>query len=648
MEDESKSRDRLKKLIKPKLARYVKLPGAKNFKVHFHKPPAKSFYRSWNNEQGDDISSFRSSILKVQETKQPQIAMELGRAGTSIRGIYPIIEQDTLNYLGSVEVFFSPLEILSFLINKSSDDGVILLIDKSRSIKYFKGATTGNFKGEIGPSYITNISSTNLKPYEILSKDVIIQSISKKTYITEIKNNLAISYIPLNDHSGNVIGHFVYVYNFKKDREEIAQTTAFTNGILASIGLLIIIILYLFFKRVISKPIINLTHVFEDMAQGKGDLTVRLNVLSNDEIGRLSKYFNEFLSYLNHMMLNIRRSIEKTKDVSLELADSSTRLKSSLKEVNLNVENVESQYNKVDREINMSSQSTTVLKDFISSVVKLISNQASAITESSSSIEEMSASIQNIARVTEEKLNIAYELEKTALLGESEMRKTVEIIKQVADSAHLIMEMINVINNIAEQTNLLAMNAAIEAAHAGTAGKGFAVVADEIRKLAENTAKNSAEISRSLKEVIDHIHFSEESTIKTGDFFTNIVTRTKDVAVSMMEMKNATQEMALGSNQIISALKSLLNITDDVKSSSSEMDNKVASINDTFQKINIISADTRTRIELITGEMNGLNDNIERVSDSGTKNAHAVSDIQHYISQFKVDDEKNSSGLTSI
>ncbi len=468
-------------------------------------------------------------------------------------------------------------------------------------------------------------------------KEAIKKTIEKGEYRKSVTDNTFKKYIfiDFDDKSKPTnISHIVeFTYDTTSMNTKLLRASIYYL-VVTILSIVIVIIVITLITKKITKPIIKLQEISDSLKQG--DLTNKVNICSNDEIGVLSNYFNEFITNLNSTMKEIKDSTNTAKSISMKLSLTSNQSASSLEEMRSNIENIKDKTIVLDNELDSSNKSTKDVKKFISNVVELISTQVVAVNQSSQSLQSMYDSIQNVTNLSEEKLKIAQKLEDTASKGQNEMKEAMSTITKVAESADLIMEMIEVINGIAKKTNLLAMNASIEAAHAGHSGKGFAVVATEIRKLAEDTAKNSKEISDSLKEVIDYIHISEETTDKTGNLFAGMVNEIKEVAHSIAEIKNDMNELSAGSNQVRETLNKLVNLTENVQSSSDEMDNRISKITESTQNINDISSDVKQGMEEINTGINELYSMIQKVSDAGLENAESVKKIEILLERFKV------------
>lgn len=428
---------------------------------------------------------------------------------------------------------------------KIGNNGYAYMIDKNGLIVYHPK------NDKISKENLSNSSSTDLK--SLVDKAKSGQTV--EGYYTYDGIRKFVKFTPVN----NWIVVVTADYN---EYMSAATTIKKFTIIIAILSIIISIVLaYLLSTKNIVNPIKKLEALMTKA--GEGDLTVRAEINTRDEIQTLGECFNKMLKNQHNIIDNVRRSAEELVASSEEIASSNEEISSATELITDTIQQVA---DNAKQQSNSIIETSEVLVQ-LSSLVQIAQNRA--LTAKNNSENTMNVAEQGRLKV-KENIEAIENISKVS-------NETEDILKVLYELSKKVSGIISTINNISSQTSLLALNAAIEAARAGEHGKGFTVVANEVRKLSEQTNAGANEISSLINEMVIEIGRAVESMDLSKSAVENGVVIANDTDKSFISIINAVEQISKDIQQIADVTK-----------------DEVASSDKIINLINSVATTTRT------------------------------------------------------
>ncbi|MHC6203019.1 methyl-accepting chemotaxis protein [Breznakiellaceae bacterium SP9] len=432
--------------------------------------------------------------------------------------------------------------------------------------------------------------------------------------------------------NGTVIG-YIWANELTSDIDEQINSVARTIYLILAASYLFTLFLIFIFGR---GTIRDIQKIISGVREINFDLTKTISG-TEGELGAVSKSINIFLESLRGIIGKIRAGMGQAESDTIALHRMMEKVKSAVLEITETAKAIKDMVIEQNGSTRQTSSSLAAISQTLNRQNEAINTQVENINGNSATIETMMHEIRLISEKVAANTARYGELNADVEAGRRKLLTLKETVELLSNQSNNVFEANQVIRVIASQTNLLAMNAAIEAAHAGAAGSGFAVVADEIRKLAEDSGKQSVIITENMKHLKTFIGQAVSTTGAVDASFDTIIASVNIVTANEQDMFEETGRQAANAAGIVKGLENLKSISKNIYDNSKKIITENGIIHNEMEKLSaitgkvmdsslVIVSATAKADTLVADSMDVLQKNIANVT--GVKNTVAVFKIE--------------------
>lgn len=383
----------------------------------------------------------------------------------------------------------------------------------------------------------------------------------------------------------------------------ITTVTGVAVGIIAIVVLIAIIISFIMGRR-LMRPLVKVSTIIEDVANGNIEADFSVVKESNDEIGLIIEKMKELTQSLGSIVGKIRNSSDTMSSNSYELNDTSSQTLAANNEISKAVEDV------AEGSTGMAASISKINENLLE-----MSNETKDINASVDEIKNQTTAVQDSSKIMNDKIKSMQDSSHKMDEGISAISKRIETVNTTVDK---VSNIVSVIEEISSETNLLSLNASIEAARAGDAGKGFAVVAQEIRVLSDNTNTELENIKQIISSLVEECRYCVQASGTIVEDNAKQKEEIKAVLDEFGSLDEQIQKTAEKADEIEELVTAMIELNDDITKSSNSLTDVSAANAAATEEMN-------ANIEELNAMMNGVSEMAGQMNDESDGLKEALS-----------------------